>query len=54
MPQRRYTVDQIVAKLRKPAVELGKGKKVPEVCKRPEITEQTKYRWRQKCCGMKP
>jgi len=33
MPQKRHTVDQIVAKLRKADVELGKGKKVPEICK---------------------
>ncbi len=33
MPQRRHTVDQIVAKLRKADVELGKGKKVPGICK---------------------
>ena len=53
MPQKRHTVDQIVAKLRKAHVELGKGKKVPEVCKLLEITEQTYYRWRQKYGGMK-
>ena len=35
-------------------VELGKGKKVPEVCKLIEITEQTYYRWRQKYGGMQP
>ena len=54
MPQKRHTVDQIVAKLRKADVKLGKGKKAPEVCKLLEITEQTYYRWRQKYCGMKP
>jgi putative transposase len=54
MPQKRHTVDQIVAKLRKAHVELGKGKKVPEVCKLQEFTEQTYYRWRQKHGGMKP
>ncbi|MDC0288884.1 transposase [Rubripirellula sp.] len=54
MPQKRHTVDQIVAKLRKADVEIGKGKKVPEVCKLLEITEQTYYRWRQKYGGMKP
>ena len=54
MPQRRHTVDQIVAKLRKADVELGKGKKVPEICKLLEVTEQTYYRWRQKYGGMKP
>ena len=47
MPQKRHTVDQIVAKLRKADVELGKGKKVPEVCKLLEITEQPYCRWRQ-------
>ena len=35
-------------------VELGKGKKVPEVCKLLDITEQTYYRWRQKYGGMQP
>ena len=54
MPQKRHTVDQIVDKLRKADVELGKGKKVHEFCKLVEITEQTYYRWRQKYGGMKP
>ena len=54
MSQKRHTVDQIIAKLRRSDVELGKGKKVPEVCKQLEITEQTYYRWRQKYGGMQP
>ena len=54
MAQKRHSVDQIVAKLRKADVELGKGKKVPEVCKSIDITEQTYYRWRQKYGGMQP
>jgi len=54
MAQKRHGVDQIVAKLRKADVELGKGKKVPEVCKLISITEQTYYRWRQKYGGMQP
>jgi len=54
MPQKRHSVDQIISKLRKADVELGKGKKVPEVCKQIEITEQTYYRWRQKYGGMQP
>ena len=33
---------------------IGKGKKVPEVCKELEVTEQTYYRWRQKYGGMQP
>ena len=40
--------------LRRADVELGKGKKVPEVCKRLGITQQTYYRWRQKYGGMAP
>ena len=35
-------------------VELGKGKKVPEVCKLLGITQQTYYRWRQKYGSMQP
>jgi putative transposase len=54
MKHKRHSVDQIVSELRKTDVELGKGKKVPEVCKGLEITEQTYYRWRQKYGGMQP
>jgi len=48
MKQKRHSVDQIISKLRKADVELGKGKKVPEVCRELEVAEQTYYRWRQK------
>jgi len=48
MSQKRHSVDQIISKLRRADVELGKGKKVPEVCKLMGIAEQTYYRWRQK------
>jgi len=48
------TVDQIITKLRRGDVLLGKGMKVPEVCKQLEIAEQTYYRWRQKYGGMQP
>ena len=54
MAQKRHSVDQVISKLRRADVELGKGKKVPEVCKQIEITEQTYYRWRQKYGGMQP
>ena len=43
MKQKRHNVDEIIPKLRRADVELGKGKKVPEVCKLIEITEQTYY-----------
>ena len=54
MSQKRHNVDRIISKLRRADVELGKGKKVPEVCKIIGITEQTYYRWRQKYGGMAP
>ena len=45
-------MDQIVAKLRKADVELGKGKKVPEVCKLREVAEDvlslaSEVRWHE-------
>ena len=54
MSQKRYGVDQIIPMLRRADVELGKGKKVPEVCKLLGIAGQTYYRWRQKYGGMAP
>ena len=54
MGQKRHGSDEIISKLRQADLELGKGRKVPEVCKSLEITEQTYYRWRQKYGGMQP
>ena len=54
MKQKRFTVDQIIPKLREADVDLGKGMKVPDVCKKLGITTQTYYRWRQKYGGMAP
>lgn len=52
--KKRHNPEQIVAMLRQADVELGKGRKVPEVCKQLGISEQTYYRWRQKYGGMDP
>lgn len=54
MKKTRHTTEQIIEKLRQSDVALGKGQKVPEVCKTLGITEQTYYRWRQKYGGMAP
>lgn len=35
-------------------VELGKGKKIPEVCRKLGSTQQTYYRWRTKYCSLEP
>ena len=34
-------------------VELARGLKVPQVCKKLEVTEQTYYRWRKKYGGLR-
>lgn len=52
--KKRHSPEQIVAKLRQADVELGKGLRVPEVCKQLGISEQTYYRWRTKYGGMDP
>jgi len=52
--KKRHKPEQIVEKLRRADVALGKGLKVPEVCRQLDITEQTYYRWRQKYGGMAP
>ncbi len=54
MKKIRHTTPQIIEKLRQADVALGKGQKVPDICKTLEITEQTYYRWRQKYGGMAP
>ena len=54
MAKKRYREDQIIPMLRRADVELGKGKKVPDVCKVLGITQQTYYRWRQKYGSMQP
>ena len=52
--KKRHSAEQIVSKLRQADVELGKGLRVPEVCKQLGISEQTYYRWRTKYGGMAP
>ena len=52
--KKRHSAEQIVGILRQADVSLGKGQKVPEVCKHLGISEQTYYRWRTKYGGMDP
>lgn len=54
MKRTRHSTEQVIEKLHQADVALGKGEKVPEVCKTLGITEQTYYRWRQKYGGMAP
>ena len=41
MPTKRYSTEQIVSKLRQAEVELSRGLRVPLVCKKLGISEQT-------------
>lgn len=53
MARKRYTVDQIISKLREAEVELANGLKVPEVARKLGIANQTYYRWRQEYGGLR-
>jgi putative transposase len=53
MPKRRYTPEEIVAKLRQVDVLLGQGKTVGEAVKTIGVTETTYHRWRNEYGGLK-
>ena len=53
MPAKRYSVEQIVAKLREVEKHQGQGLTIPQACKRLGISEQTFYRWRIKYGALK-
>jgi putative transposase len=52
MGAKRYSTEQIIVKLREAEVEMGRGVKVPEVCRKLGISEQTFYRWRKRYGGL--
>ena len=53
MPTKRYRTEQIISQLRQAAVELSRGLRVPRVCKKLGISEQTDYRWRKEYGGLR-
>ena len=53
MAKQRHTAEQIISKLREAEVELAKGLKVPQICKKLEVAEQTYYRWRKEYGGLR-
>jgi putative transposase len=53
MPRIKYTVEQIIAKLREAEVALSQGQTVVQVSRSLGITEQTYYRWRNEYGGLK-
>ena len=52
MGARRYSTEQIIVKLREAEIEMGRGLKVSEVCRKLGISEQTFYRWRKRYGGL--
>jgi transposase-like protein len=53
MARKRYSVEQIISKLREAEVEHSKGVKTPLICKKLGITENTYYRWRREYGGLR-
>ena len=53
MGRKRYTAEQIIAKLREAEIELAKGQTTVDVVRKLGITEQTYYRWRKEYGGLR-
>jgi putative transposase len=53
MSRKRYTPEQVLGMLRQAEVELAQGKRIGEVCRSLEISEQSYYRWRSEYGGLK-
>ena len=53
MPRKRYSVEQIMSKLREAEVELSRGAATPEACRKIGVSTQTFYRWRKEYGGLK-
>jgi len=53
MARKRYTVEQIIAKLREAEIELVQGAKTPQACRKLGISENTYYRWRKEYGGLR-
>jgi transposase-like protein len=53
MAKKRHTGEQIISKLREAEILLSKGTKMPQVCRKIGITEQTYYRWRKEYGGVR-
>ena len=53
MARKRYTVEQIIAKLREAEIELAQGAKTPQACRKLGISENMYYRWRKEYGGLR-
>ena len=53
MAKKRYSVEQIISKLREAEVHLSKGLTTGETCKKLVVSENTYYRWRREYGGLR-
>jgi transposase-like protein len=53
VPTKKYSVEQIVARLREAEKLQGQGLTIPQTCKKLGISDQTFYRWRLKYGALK-
>lgn len=53
MPARRYSVEQIIAKLREAEKLQGQGMSIVQSCKKLGISDQTFFRWRRQYGALK-
>jgi putative transposase len=53
MPKKRYTPEEIVAKLRQVDVLVSQGHNIAEAIRQIGVSEVTYYRWRQEYGGLK-
>lgn len=53
MAKRRHTAEQIISKLREAEILLAKDTRMPQVCRKLGVTEQTYYRWRKEYGGVR-
>ena len=53
MARKYYKAEQIISMLREAEVELSRGLKAEEICKKLEIAPQTYYRWRKEYGGLR-
>ncbi len=52
MPKKRFSSEQIIAKLRQIEVQLAQGKSIALACKDAAISEQSYFRWRKEYGGL--
>ena len=52
MPKKRFSSEQIIAKLRQIEIQMAQGKSLALACKEAEISEQSYYRWRKEYGGV--